>query len=315
MRRPRRSATSPAHRLPGAAESRALEPRSSRLPSRRFRHFIPLSLDATIKNDTAAIVQWQNAALWQRMSWVRTPLAAPILPSNLIPSARWRHASVWIAQRDLIASSLPESARGFLEKSDSARCPTSPWPTDYAPFHPRFGLTNGHAQTILGNLLPRRNQLPSPVAQLVEVAPARGHQISSQVLCECHWQPPAVRATRPTVDSVAWTGRLLALAVRHRQRQQALARRLQRHPHEHAQLRRPTIRWPRSRPRSITPASPPTSTTSCASSSPPRACNRSRSSATPWAANIMLKLAGELGAAAPPQLHAVVGVSPGGRPR
>ena len=28
--------------------------------------------------DTAAIVQWQNAALWQRMSWVRTPLAAPI---------------------------------------------------------------------------------------------------------------------------------------------------------------------------------------------------------------------------------------------
>ena len=28
--------------------------------------------------DTAAIVQWQNAALWQRMSWVRNPLAAPI---------------------------------------------------------------------------------------------------------------------------------------------------------------------------------------------------------------------------------------------
>ncbi len=26
---------------------------------------------------TAAIVQWQNAALWQRMSWVRNPLAAP----------------------------------------------------------------------------------------------------------------------------------------------------------------------------------------------------------------------------------------------
>ncbi len=29
---------------------------------------------------TAAIVQWQNAALWQRMSWVRTPLAAPTIP-------------------------------------------------------------------------------------------------------------------------------------------------------------------------------------------------------------------------------------------
>ena len=30
--------------------------------------------------NTAAIVQWQNAALWQRMSWVRNPLAAPKLP-------------------------------------------------------------------------------------------------------------------------------------------------------------------------------------------------------------------------------------------
>ncbi len=31
----------------------------------------------------AAIVQWQNAALWQRMSWVRNPLAAPNLLSVL----------------------------------------------------------------------------------------------------------------------------------------------------------------------------------------------------------------------------------------
>ena len=36
--------------------------------------------------DTAAIVQWQNAALWQRMSWVRNPLAAPITP--LLPIVR-----------------------------------------------------------------------------------------------------------------------------------------------------------------------------------------------------------------------------------
>ena len=33
--------------------------------------------------NTAAIVQWQNAALWQRMSWVRNPLAAPIPPQQL----------------------------------------------------------------------------------------------------------------------------------------------------------------------------------------------------------------------------------------
>ena len=35
--------------------------------------------------NTAAIVQWQNAALWQRMSWVRNPLAAPISPSAKSP--------------------------------------------------------------------------------------------------------------------------------------------------------------------------------------------------------------------------------------
>ena len=44
--------------------------------------FASASQDATIKNDTAAIVQWQNAALWQRMSWVRPPLAAPIFPHH-----------------------------------------------------------------------------------------------------------------------------------------------------------------------------------------------------------------------------------------
>jgi hypothetical protein len=32
----------------------------------------------------------------------------------------------------------------------------------------------------------------------VEVAPARGSQIASRVLCECHWQPLAERSTRPT---------------------------------------------------------------------------------------------------------------------
>ncbi len=35
--------------------------------------------------------------------------------------------------------------------------------------------------------------------ELVEVAPAREHQMASQVLCECHWQPDPDRHTRPTV--------------------------------------------------------------------------------------------------------------------
>jgi predicted alpha/beta-fold hydrolase len=78
---------------------------------------------------------------------------------------------------------------------------TSPINTTHftAPdFQPRRFLSNGHLQTILGNYLPREDHLPAPVAQLVEVSPATHNQISSQVLCHCHWQPSEVRAARPT---------------------------------------------------------------------------------------------------------------------
>lgn len=68
-----------------------------------------------------------------------------------------------------------------------------------ADFQPRRYLRNGHLQTIFGNYLPRANSLPAPEAQLVEVSPATDYQISSQVLCHCHWQPEEVRASRPTV--------------------------------------------------------------------------------------------------------------------
>ena len=78
-------------------------------------------------------------------------------------------------------------------------CPSAPWPVDLPPFHPRRWLENGHAQTIAGNVLPRPKTLPPPTPQLVEVVPARGQQMASQVLCECHWQPAAVRRHRPTV--------------------------------------------------------------------------------------------------------------------
>ena len=78
-------------------------------------------------------------------------------------------------------------------------CPTSPWPQAFPPFHPRRGLRNAHLQTIFGNLLPRSHDLPASTVQLVEVAPAGSNQISSQVRCECHWQPAAVRRSRPTV--------------------------------------------------------------------------------------------------------------------
>jgi uncharacterized protein len=67
-----------------------------------------------------------------------------------------------------------------------------------AEFQPRRFLRNGHLQTIMGNYLRRINSLPAPEEQLVEVSPATATQMSSQVLCHCHWQPEEVRAERPT---------------------------------------------------------------------------------------------------------------------
>jgi hypothetical protein len=65
-------------------------------------------------------------------------------------------------------------------------------------FVPRRFLRNGHLQTIAGNFLPRKNHLPAPAAELVEVSPASESQIATQILCLCHWQPAEVRAQRPT---------------------------------------------------------------------------------------------------------------------
>ena len=67
-----------------------------------------------------------------------------------------------------------------------------------AEFRPRRFLRNGHLQTIAGNYLSRVNGLPAAEKQVVEVSPATANQIASQVLCHCHWQPEEVRARRPT---------------------------------------------------------------------------------------------------------------------
>ncbi len=74
-------------------------------------------------------------------------------------------------------------------------------PVAFAPQHfvPRRFLRNGHAQTIAGNFLPRADRLPEPTREVVEVSPASGTQIASQILCLCHWQPVEVRAQRPAV--------------------------------------------------------------------------------------------------------------------
>jgi predicted alpha/beta-fold hydrolase len=67
-----------------------------------------------------------------------------------------------------------------------------------AEFAPRRFFSNGHLQTILGNFLPRTHSLPPAETVLVEVSPAVNNQIASRVRCDCHWQPTEVRASRPT---------------------------------------------------------------------------------------------------------------------
>ncbi len=67
-----------------------------------------------------------------------------------------------------------------------------------ADFVPRRFIASGHLQTILGNFLARTNSLPQAESTLVEVSPATEDQIASQIRCDCHWQPAEVRASRPT---------------------------------------------------------------------------------------------------------------------
>lgn len=68
-----------------------------------------------------------------------------------------------------------------------------------APFLCRPLLRNGHLQTLAGNFLPRKPVLPEPERLLVEVeGPVSGYG-PSYVLCHCHWQPEEVRSKRLTL--------------------------------------------------------------------------------------------------------------------
>lgn len=63
-------------------------------------------------------------------------------------------------------------------------------PLQFEPFVPRRFLRNRHAMTLAGNFLPRKNALPEPEERLFQV------EEDIQVLCHCHWQPePASRST------------------------------------------------------------------------------------------------------------------------
>lgn len=78
-------------------------------------------------------------------------------------------------------------------------CLPEPWPANVPPFRPRPWMSNGHLQTVAGTLLPRPNHLPHPETTLVDVGHFPGRDTLSQVLCECHWQPGAERSLRPSV--------------------------------------------------------------------------------------------------------------------
>jgi predicted alpha/beta-fold hydrolase len=60
------------------------------------------------------------------------------------------------------------------------------------PFRPRWGISNGHFQTIASHLLSRNVALPPSEERLIEVAPG------IQVRCECNWQTDS--ATNSTTD-------------------------------------------------------------------------------------------------------------------
>ena len=72
------------------------------------------------------------------------------------------------------------------------------------PFRPRWGIGNGHFQTIASHLLPRAVALPPAEERLIEVAPG------IRVRCECHWQAGnngnAIEARRTALTVIAVHG-------------------------------------------------------------------------------------------------------------
>jgi predicted alpha/beta-fold hydrolase len=68
------------------------------------------------------------------------------------------------------------------------------------PFRPRWGIGNGHFQTIASHLLPRTVALPPAEERLIEVSP------EICVRCECHWQPGPGENRRNALTVIAIHG-------------------------------------------------------------------------------------------------------------
>jgi hypothetical protein len=199
-----------------------------------------------------------------------------------------------------------EEASGHLAAEDQ----TAASPFEPQPFVPRRFLSNAHLQTVFGNFLSRPNHLPAPTEELVEVSPAVGEQIASRVLCLCHWQPEAVRAQRPTaivvhgLEGSANSQYVVGNANKlWRAGANVIRMNMRNCGGSNYQMARET----------------PTLYHSGLSGDVDAvmrhflARERLESIALvgySMGGNLVLKLAGELGSAAPPQLHSVVGISP-----
>jgi uncharacterized protein len=178
------------------------------------------------------------------------------------------------------------------------------------PFIPRRFMSNPHVQTILGNFLPRANHLLPPVRELVEVSPASGMQIATQILCHCHWQPAEVRAQRPTV--------LLLHGLEGSSDSQYVIGNANKIWRAGGNIIRMNMRNCGGRNYEMAALTPTLyhSGLSCDVAAVMRhflTRERLQSIALvgySMGGNLVLKLAGDLGPNAPPELHAVVGISP-----
>ncbi|MGB6192503.1 MAG: alpha/beta fold hydrolase [Terracidiphilus sp.] len=178
----------------------------------------------------------------------------------------------------------------------------SPW---MRPFVPRRYLRNAHLQTIVGTILPRTFSLPEPESQIIEVEPATSHG-ASFVLCYSHWQPAEVRSERLTLvivhglEGSSSSRYVLGNSARAWAAGCNVVRMNMRSCGDGRQLSPSIYHAGRSEDVAIVMAE--------------LACTHLiRSFALAgysMGGNLVLKLAGELGAAPPPYLRAVVGVSP-----
>jgi predicted alpha/beta-fold hydrolase len=196
------------------------------------------------------------------------------------------------------------------EKVDSPAIIATPPSFGPVPFVPRRWLRNGHAQTIAGNFLPRTNNLPAPAAELVEVSPATGSQIATQVLCLCHWQPLEVRAARPTAIVVhGLEGSADSQYV------VGNANKLWRAGANVIRMNMRNCGGRNYEMAKLTPTLYHSGLSGDVGAVLRFFLERERLQSIAligysMGGNLVLKLAGELGAEAPPQLHSVVGVSP-----